>query len=372
TPDCPDCTDTNTAILESSLQLFKEGVYQDTDGNDVVNVGDEVLYTFTVVNTGQTPITGVTITDPLVTVQGGPIDLAVEAQDSTTFTAIYTITEADIEAEAVYNLATVTGTNPDGKNVTDTSEDLTPIAPNSPLVDPTCPDCTVTPLPIDPDPTPEENETDIAVTKSVNVVSAYVGEEVIFTVTVSNLGTIEATNVVVTDELPSGYRFTESSVSKGSYDQVTGAYTISSLMPNETVTLSITAETTSVDAYINVVTLTDLDQTDTNPLNDEAIAIVEINSDCFKIFNVFTPNGDGRNDYFTIRCIENYPNNVVRIYNRWGIEVFEALNYQNNWDGTSNGRATINKSDKLPTGTYYYVVDLGDGSKVRTGWLYIN
>ncbi|MEL4309192.1 gliding motility-associated C-terminal domain-containing protein, partial [Joostella sp. CR20] len=154
---------------------------------------------------------------------------------------------------------------------------------------------------------------------------------------------------------------------------VTGAYTISSLMPNETVTLTITAETTSVEAYLNVVTLTDLDQTDTDTSNNQASASVTVSDDdCLTIYNQITPNNDGRNDFFKVTCIEDYTNNVLRIYNRWGIEVYHANNYQNDWDGTSNGRATINKSDKLPTGTYYYVLDLGDGSKARAGWLYIN
>ncbi|MEL4309196.1 DUF7507 domain-containing protein, partial [Joostella sp. CR20] len=134
----------------------------------------------------------------------------------------YAITQEDIDAGGVYNLATVTGDDPDGTSVTDTSEDPTPVDPtdpNNPPVDPTCPDCTVTPLPTGPDPAPvDDEETDIAVTKTVDVSTAFVGEEVIFTITVSNLGLIEATNVVVTDELPSGYRFVESSVSKGSYD----------------------------------------------------------------------------------------------------------------------------------------------------------
>ena len=52
------------------------------------------------------------------------------------------------------------------------------------------------------------------------------------------------------------------------------------------------------------------------------------------------------NDTFVIDCIEAYPNNTLEIYNRWGNIVYETRGYNNDWDGTSNGRATINESDK--------------------------
>ena len=75
---------------------------------------------------------------------------------------------------------------------------------------------------------------------------------------------------------------------------------------------------------------------------------------------------------FLISCIENYPNNKLEVYNRWGNIVYQAKGYSNTWDGTSNGRVTINEAKELPVGTYYYVLDLGDGSKPKTGWIYIN
>lgn len=61
--------------------------------------------------------------------------------------------------------------------------------------------------------------------------------------------------------------------------------------------------------------------------------------------NVFSPGGDGINDYFKVPFIDNYPNNLVLIYNRWGKKVFEGNNYKGDWDG-----------DDLPSGTYFYVV----------------
>jgi gliding motility-associated-like protein len=61
--------------------------------------------------------------------------------------------------------------------------------------------------------------------------------------------------------------------------------------------------------------------------------------------NVFSPNGDSKNDFFKIPFITNLKENNVVIFNRWGKKVFEADNYDNTWDG-----------DNLPSGTYFYVV----------------
>uniref|UniRef100_UPI00260849AA T9SS type B sorting domain-containing protein n=1 Tax=uncultured Maribacter sp. TaxID=431308 RepID=UPI00260849AA len=80
---------------------------------------------------------------------------------------------------------------------------------------------------------------------------------------------------------------------------------------------------------------------------------------------------------FKIKNIEAYPDNTVRIYNRWGVLVFETQGYNNGsngFQGISNGRATIQQNEKLPVGIYYYVVDymnLGQAKK-KAGYLYIN
>ncbi len=84
------------------------------------------------------------------------------------------------------------------------------------------------------------------------------------------------------------------------------------------------------------------------------------------IFNGFSPDGNTINDTWVIKGIENYPNNKVRVINRWGNEVFEMDGYRGTWDGTWNDM-------KLPDGTYFYVLDLnGDQSDVRSGYLQIH
>ncbi|WCT12215.1 gliding motility-associated C-terminal domain-containing protein [Mucilaginibacter jinjuensis] len=81
--------------------------------------------------------------------------------------------------------------------------------------------------------------------------------------------------------------------------------------------------------------------------------------------NTFTPNGDGVNDKWEIKNISTYPNALVSIYNRNGQQVFQSRGYATAWDGTYNG-------SPLPTGTYYYVIDLQDGDLPKSsGWVLI-
>jgi gliding motility-associated-like protein len=89
--------------------------------------------------------------------------------------------------------------------------------------------------------------------------------------------------------------------------------------------------------------------------------LIEIN-----VSQAFTPNGDGINDTWLIINIENHPNSFVRVFNRWGDEVFSKRNYQSDWDGTNRGK------DLPEAGSYYYQIDLdGNGSVDHDGWIYI-
>ncbi len=101
-------------------------------------------------------------------------------------------------------------------------------------------------------------------------------------------------------------------------------------------------------------------------------AIVAVNVTCepgvgagddLLIYEGFSPNSDGNNDFFTIQGIENYPGNTLRIYNRWGQIVYEEFEYQNDWNGTW-------LEENLPDGTYFYALDLSRG-EIMTGFVQI-
>jgi gliding motility-associated-like protein len=120
---------------------------------------------------------------------------------------------------------------------------------------------------------------------------------------------------------------------------------------------------------------------------------MNVNFDCkvlgceaIVVHKAFTPNGDGINDQLIIDGVEDnicYPTGIsIEIYNRWGILVFETDNYNNttnNFDGYSRGRTTISKSEGLPTGTYFYIVNYasydGNGNiqmNKKDGFLYLS
>ena len=93
---------------------------------------------------------------------------------------------------------------------------------------------------------------------------------------------------------------------------------------------------------------------------------IEANTDCFAS-NLITPNNDGYNDKLLIPCLTTgeYPNNRISIYNQWGDLVFEAMPYENNWEGTF-------ENDALPSGTYYYNLQLDNNqNETINGFLVI-
>ncbi|HEX5172251.1 MAG TPA: gliding motility-associated C-terminal domain-containing protein, partial [Cyclobacteriaceae bacterium] len=89
------------------------------------------------------------------------------------------------------------------------------------------------------------------------------------------------------------------------------------------------------------------------------------------VYNGISRNSDGANDIFEIGCINDFPNNSVKIFNRAGTLVYEAKYYDNQetyFNGVSNRGINL-LGNELPSGTYFYIIDKGNGSKPRTGYL---
>ena len=104
---------------------------------------------------------------------------------------------------------------------------------------------------------------------------------------------------------------------------------------------------------------------------------VTINNDAtLEFYNAISTDEGSQNNGFIIKNIDLYPNNNLKIFNRYGVLVYEKDGYTNAdpFKGFSTGRATVNKDGKLPQGTYYYVLEYTDGqnqNQQKAGWLYI-
>jgi gliding motility-associated-like protein/uncharacterized repeat protein (TIGR01451 family) len=111
-------------VATPSIALVKTAHFNDENGDGYAKVGETITYNFVVTNTGNVALTNVFVVDPLtgVTMTGGPINLAVGQQDTTSFTGIYTIVQADINLGSISNQAEVSGTSPDNIVVKDKSD----------------------------------------------------------------------------------------------------------------------------------------------------------------------------------------------------------------------------------------------------------
>jgi gliding motility-associated-like protein len=80
--------------------------------------------------------------------------------------------------------------------------------------------------------------------------------------------------------------------------------------------------------------------------------------------NLITPNGDGINDYWLVNNIDMFPGHKIKIFDRAGRVLLWLRDYKNDWDGRVNGAA-------LDEGTYYYLIDFGNGKEFKKGYITI-
>ncbi|MDV7140980.1 Ig-like domain-containing protein, partial [Maribacter sp. TH_r10] len=119
-----------------------------------------------------------------------------------------------------------------------------------------------------------------------------------------------------------------------------------------------------------------------NPSNcDTAIVTVqvsEVEEEAILVNQMVTPNGDGKNDFLFIKGVRNAANNSLKIFNRWGVAVYEGENYnnQNNvFDGRSKGRSTVSAGEYLPSGIYFYIFEYQKGNSENntdSGYIYVS
>ena len=96
-----------------------------------------------------------------------------------------------------------------------------------------------------------------------------------------------------------------------------------------------------------------------------------------EVNQMLTPNGDLKNDFLFIRGVEHIKSSTLKIFNRWGTQVFEGRNYdnvKNVFDGRVRGKSAISVNDYLPAGVYFYIFNYETerGSFTDSEYIYIS
>ncbi|WP_372946479.1 gliding motility-associated C-terminal domain-containing protein, partial [Muriicola sp.] len=269
----------------------------------------------------------------------------------------------------------VLGTDPgnpdtDGDGLTDGEEVNNIDDPNTPLV----PERTSDPLDFC-DPILGEGcevyDIDLSVEKTVAFIEPLtVGDQVVFSINVTNLTPDVARDVQISDLLDAAFGYTNHSASLGTYDPLTGIWTIDELAGNLVAGLVINAEVLEAGELQNTASLVSSSPADIDQTNDVSTVTMQarpfVEEGCLVLLNIFSPNGDGVNDVLKVDCLEDYPtiNASLEIFDRYGNSVFSSASYNNDWDGTGKG-------GQLPKGTYFYILNLGEGFDVQKGWIQI-
>ena len=181
-----------------------------------------------------------------------------------------------------------------------------------------------------------------------------------YTVTIVDAGGCTVTQTLIINE-PTGITVSGESTSPSCPDKPTGNASISITGGTPSYNVSWnngqTGNLSNVNVGIYSATITDAK----GCIATYSLTIKE--ESCLEIFipEMFTPNGDGKNDIFSITKIEDYPNSSLNIFNRWGSLVYTKKGYKNDWDGKANVGSSMGAA-MLPAGTYYFILDLGDGT----------
>jgi len=121
-------------------------------------------------------------------------------------------------------------------------------------------------------------------------------------------------------------------------------------------------ESYTTQATPEVTTIFNLTVTDQFGCTNTDNVTVYVDNEVLTIYNGFTPNNDGFNDYWVIDNIHLFPDVEITVFDRRNNKVFHTVGYENNWDGKhyKTGR-------DLPFGTYYYIISIPSADKTFRG-----
>ncbi|MGY8914053.1 MAG: Ig-like domain-containing protein, partial [Flavobacteriales bacterium] len=308
--DLNGCESTDSITIEvngkADLSLSK-----DVD-NTNPNVGDTVLFTLTLTNNGPNDATNVEVMDHVPsgftvgTINNGGI---LTADTITWVIPIVGVGNEILTYEAIINAPL--GTVDEYENIAEITK-----------MDQYDPDSTPNNDDNDQSEDDEDNHTiptptvDLAVDKSVNKLESFIGDTVVFTISVTNNGPYAATNVGIAEALPAGYQFVSSNSIKGSYDPLISLWSIPLIEIGQTVNLELTVSVTAINDYNNIASLSFVDQLDTHSPNDSdqiGIVIKEMSDISLrKTSDTSNPNV-GETVIFTLTVTNDGPNDATNV-----------------------------------------------------------
>ena len=250
-PNEDDQASVNVNGTQIDLMLAKSA------SSGAVNVGSSVTFTLAVTNSGTAGATGVEVTDRLPA--GLTFVSANPAADYNSATGVWTIGSVAIgQTKTLDIVARVTGLGPYNNVAEVTAADQ--------------PDEDSTPANGDAGEDDQDNavvkglQADLSLGKLVNVTMASVGDNVVYTIVVTNAGPTASTGsgISVGDRLPPGVSFGMASESQGSYDAMMGVWTLGALGVGQSATLTVVAEVTANGPITNVAEIIAADQPDPN------------------------------------------------------------------------------------------------------------
>lgn len=375
----------NVLASVPSLSLEKSATLNDENGDGFPQAGETITYDFTINNTGDQDLSNIVITDALLGGDICTIPFLAAGATSSSCSATYTLTQTDIDNGFIINQAQVTAEDGSGNIIDDLSDDPEKTTDIDDNADGEPDDPTTTLLSANPKMLlfkrgifNDENSDEFAQPR----------ETISYFIEVINTGNVTLEQIHINDPLLGGEIGLIPSLRPDEvFNLPVLTYTIQQEdVDNEEVFNQAYAEENSPAGAVVIEISDDPDDVTETDLDNDGDAddptIIRLNAEpaSIEIFNALTPNNDGLNDYFKIKNISDYPDNNVQIFNRWGVLVWEIEGYdedQNIFKGISNGRATIARGERLPSGTYFYVIVIRDASlpeneETCTGYLYIN
>jgi uncharacterized repeat protein (TIGR01451 family) len=239
-------TDTTTVAAATDLSITK------TDGQTSTTPGSAIAYTLTVTNNGPSTVNSITVNDTLPAAIQSPIFTPSTGSYNSSTGAWTGFTLASGQSITLNISGTVAA------SATGTLTNTATVAPPSGTTDPTSGNNSAT------DTTTITPTADLRLTKTVDVPVPTVGATITYTVTVTNAGPSNATNVAVQDLLPAGVTFSSVTPSQGTYNNVSGRWTVGTIANGSSATLRMAVVVNTSSVVTNTAEVSASDQVDPN------------------------------------------------------------------------------------------------------------